>query len=84
VRVTAALNQFDMLDAKEYRYFYRRIIVMNSLTETIAVDGADPRKAKLKQRLLTIGFLTAISVAMVGWLSAFGWAAATVASWLLA
>lgn len=57
---------------------------MNSLTEIIAIDGADTRKARLKQRLLTIGYLTAICVAMVGWLSAFGWAAAVVANWLLA
>jgi hypothetical protein len=38
--------------------------------------------ATFKQRLSSICFLTAITVAMVGWLSAFGWVAVAVAKWL--
>jgi hypothetical protein len=52
---------------------------MNSLTE-IAVVG----KISLRERSFRICYLTAIAVAMVGWLSAFGWVTLTVAKWLLA
>jgi hypothetical protein len=38
----------------------------------------------LKQRLSTIFYLSAIAVAMVGWLSVFGWGAVAVARWLWA
>lgn len=37
-----------------------------------------------RQRLLVGCYLTAITVAMFGWLSAFGWAAAEIAKLLLA
>jgi hypothetical protein len=40
--------------------------------------------ATFKQRLFKIVYLTAITVAMVGWLSVFGWAAIAVGKWLLA
>jgi hypothetical protein len=40
--------------------------------------------ATFKQRLFNIVYLTAITVAMVGWLSVFGWAAIAVGKWLLA
>lgn len=36
------------------------------------------------QRLFNACYLTAIAVAMVGWLSAFGWITVRVAQWLLA
>jgi hypothetical protein len=39
--------------------------------------------SKLKQRALVAGYLTAITIAMLGWLSAFAWAAAEVAKLLL-
>ncbi len=39
-------------------------------------------KTTPKRRLLTVCFLTAITVAMVGWLSAFGWVTVAVAKWL--
>jgi len=51
--------------------------------------GTDPTipgtaiKNTLKQRALVAGYLTAITIAMLGWLSAFGWAAAEVAKLLL-
>jgi hypothetical protein len=37
-----------------------------------------------KQRLFNVIYLTAITVAMIGWLSVFGWAAIAVGKWLLA
>jgi hypothetical protein len=37
-----------------------------------------------KRRLSTVYYLIAITVAMVGWLSAFGWVTVAVAKWLLA
>jgi hypothetical protein len=37
-----------------------------------------------KRRLLTVSYLSAITVAMVGWLSAFGWVTVAVAKWLWA
>jgi hypothetical protein len=40
--------------------------------------------ATFKQRLFKIVYLTAITAAMVGWLSVFGWAAIAVGKWLLA
>jgi hypothetical protein len=38
----------------------------------------------MNPRLFNISYLAAIAVAMVGWLSAFGWITVTVAEWLLA
>jgi|HubBroStandDraft_6_1064221.scaffolds.fasta_scaffold5668784_1 hypothetical protein len=40
--------------------------------------------ATFKQRLSTIFYLTAITVSMIGWLSAFGWVTFAVARWLMA
>jgi hypothetical protein len=37
--------------------------------------------ASFKRKLSSICYLTAITVAMVGWLSAFGWVAVAVANW---
>jgi hypothetical protein len=47
-------------------------------------EGAKIGKTTWKQRLLTVCFLTAITVSMVGWLSAFGWVTVAVANWLFA
>jgi hypothetical protein len=35
------------------------------------------------ERLFSIGFLTAVAVAMVGWLGAIGWVTFAAAKWLL-
>jgi hypothetical protein len=35
-----------------------------------------------KQRRLLIGYLTAVAVAMFGWLAALSWAGASLAAWL--
>jgi hypothetical protein len=57
---------------------------MDSHTELMPNKAAAVSTATVKQRLFRICYLTAITVAMVGWLSAFGWGAVTVAKWLLA
>ena len=56
---------------------------MNSLTEVIHVGSSVSRGTILK-RLFIIGDLTAVAVAMFGWLSAFGWITVKVTKWLLA
>jgi hypothetical protein len=55
---------------------------VKSHTELMPNNAAVVSTATFKQRLSSICFLTAITVAMVGWLSAFGWAAVAVAKWL--
>jgi ABC-type enterochelin transport system permease subunit len=57
---------------------------MNSLTENMPVEVIAISRATVKDRLLTVCYLTAISIAMLGWLSAFGWVTVAVAKWLLA
>jgi hypothetical protein len=57
---------------------------MHSPTEITPVkEAAAESKATLKQRVLLACYLTASVVAMLGWLAAFGWAAAGVAELLL-
>jgi len=57
---------------------------MNSLTEIMPMEALSTRRATMKDRLFTVCYLTATAVAMVGWLSAFGWVTVAVAKWLLA
>ena len=54
---------------------------MNAGTEVtpLAVSRTRP-----SQKFLEIGYFTAITVATVGWVSAFGWAAVKVVEWLIA
>jgi hypothetical protein len=47
------------------------------------VEAAAASRATIKQRVLAACYLTAAAVAMLGWLSAFSWAAAEVAKLLL-
>ena len=56
---------------------------MNSPTEVVPVDSAVSRGTS-SQRFFQICYLSAITVATVGWVSAFGWAAVRLASWVLA
>jgi hypothetical protein len=56
---------------------------MNSLIQLMPVGSTVSRKTILK-RVFVIGYLTAVAVAMIGWVSAFGWAAVRLASWLMA
>ena len=56
---------------------------MNNVTELMRAGSAVSRGTILK-RLFVIGYLTAIAVATIGWVSAFGWLTVRVAKWLLA
>jgi hypothetical protein len=57
---------------------------MNKHTETLPVGIATVGKVTLKQRVSIICYLSAVAVATAGWLSALGWAAVSVAKWLIA
>ena len=57
---------------------------MHGHTEITPFEAVAVGRATLKQRFSVACYLTATAVAMLGWLSAFGWAAATVANWLFA
>jgi hypothetical protein len=50
---------------------------MNGQTEIIPID------AKRHARIFNVGFLIISTVAMIGWLTALGWAAMRFAGWLL-
>jgi hypothetical protein len=56
---------------------------MNSLTQLMPV-ASTVSKGAILMRLFVIGYLTAVAVAMIGWVSAFGWITVRVAKWLLA
>jgi hypothetical protein len=56
---------------------------MNSLTEAMPLASAVGRGMILK-RLFVIGYVATVGVAMIGWVSAFGWLTVRVAKWLLA
>jgi hypothetical protein len=56
---------------------------MNNVTEVMPLGSAVSR-GKLLNQFFKIGFFTAITVATIGWVSAFGWIIFRVASWLLA
>jgi hypothetical protein len=64
-------------------YFDRRRVAMDILAEVVPSESAVSRGKSFDQ-LLKIGFFTTISVATIGWVSAFGWVIVRVASWLLA
>jgi hypothetical protein len=57
---------------------------MKSHTVPMPIKLPAVSTAASKQRVSKIFYLTAITVAMVGWLSVFGWMALAVARWLLA
>jgi hypothetical protein len=57
---------------------------VNSLTENIPMKATAIRRATMKDRLFTACYLAATAVAMIGWLSAFGWVTVAVAKWVLA
>jgi hypothetical protein len=56
---------------------------MNTITEVMPTASTESRGAILK-RLFVIAYVTAIAVATIGWVSAFGWLTVRVAEWLLA
>jgi len=55
---------------------------MNSLIQVTHIGSAVSKRSML-QRLIKIGYLTAIGAAMIGWMSAFGWITVRLAKWLL-
>jgi hypothetical protein len=55
---------------------------MNSLTETKSIELTAVTKAPVKGRLFRACYLAASAIAMLGWLSAFGWATVAIAKWL--
>ena len=56
---------------------------MSSVTETTPV-GSKVSRGTILKRLFVITYVTAVAVAMFGWVSAFGWLTVQVAKWLLA
>jgi hypothetical protein len=55
---------------------------MNTVTEVIAV-GSTISRGTSSERFFQVCYLSAITVATVGWVSAFGWGAVRFASWLM-
>jgi hypothetical protein len=56
---------------------------MNAVSEVMPASSPTSR-TPLSQKFLAICYFTAITVATVGWVSAFGWAAVKVVEWLIA
>jgi hypothetical protein len=56
---------------------------MNAVTEVMPVGSAISTGTS-SERFFQICYLSAITVATVGWVSAFGWGAVRFASWLMA
>ena len=59
---------------------------MSNSTESMPVATANPVGTSTRQRrriAFTVGFLCACAVAMFVWLTGLGWAAVSVAKWLL-
>jgi hypothetical protein len=50
--------------------------------EVVSAESAVGR-GKLFEMLLRFGFFTAITVAMMGWVSAFGWVTIRLVTWLM-
>jgi hypothetical protein len=55
---------------------------MKNHTELVPTEAPTVSTPTFKQRLPSICYLTAVTVAMLGWLSAFGWVAVAFANWL--
>jgi hypothetical protein len=55
---------------------------MNSPVNVTDIEADAISTATTKRRLSSICYLAAITVAMVGWLCAFGWVAMAAANWL--
>ena len=55
---------------------------MNVITEAVLLGSAISR-GKSSERFFQICYLSAITVSTIGWVSAFGWAAFKLASWVM-
>jgi hypothetical protein len=56
---------------------------MDGVTETTSVDSAVSR-GELLEPLFKVSFFTVITVATIGWVSAFGWIIVKLAEWMMA
>jgi hypothetical protein len=81
--VAEELNRFTSVDTPTPVPLVRSG-AMKSHTVPMPIKLPAVSTAPSKQRVSKIFYLTAITVAMVGWLSVFGWMALAVARWLLA
>lgn len=57
---------------------------MNAHTQIKSTEATALARDPVKDRLFRTIYVAATAVAMIGWLSAFGWATVAVAKWLLA
>ena len=60
-----------------------RRVAMNAVTDAVPVNSPVSRTTP-SQRFFEICYYTAIIVATIGWVSAFGWITVRVAEWLFA
>ena len=81
---TGTASPFAMFDGQQQAWFEGKSVAMNGLREIMPMEAAIVSRATSKQQLFKICYLTVIAVAMVSWLSAFGWVTVAVAKWLLA
>ncbi len=56
---------------------------MNSISEVLPVRRPAAKLA-ISPRIFSLCYLAAITLATIGWLSAFGWITFSIARWLLA
>jgi hypothetical protein len=61
----------------------RRRVAMNAVSEVMPASSPVSR-TPLSQRFFAVCYFTVITVATVGWVSAFGWVAVKVVEWLIA
>jgi hypothetical protein len=55
---------------------------MNSVTD-VAPKRSTVSRGKISRKLFVAGYLTAIAIATIGWLSAFGWITVRAVEWFL-
>jgi hypothetical protein len=82
VSLIGGLNLSTILEALQHAWFDGSSVAMDSLREILPAESAV--RGSLFEQLFKIGFFTTITVATIGWVSAFGWIIIRVASWLLA
>jgi hypothetical protein len=80
--ITESLNLYRRSRALQFEVHGRTATINNHIE--ITNEAPKMGTTTWKRRLSTVCYLIAITVAMVGWLSAFGWVTVAVAKWLLA
>jgi hypothetical protein len=55
---------------------------MDSITNVMPLNST-VEKAGIRDRLIVVGYLSAITLATIGWVSAFGWMTLKALEWLL-